>query len=55
VDSAIIMFCCCRRALRKADEAMTDDEALQSMTDGQVDTLEKILPQASWSLRPQHI
>lgn len=52
MDSATTMFCCCRRALRKADEAMKDDEALQSMTEGQLDTPEKLPPQASWSLHP---
>ena len=33
--------CMCRRALKKADEALKDDEALQSMTDGQQDSGEK--------------
>ena len=39
-----------RRALKKADEALKDDEALQSMTDGQQDSGEKSLqssPQVS--------
>ena len=35
----------CRRALKKADEAMKDDEALQSMTDGMSDSAEKMQPQ----------
>ena len=39
--------CSCRRALKKADEAMKDDEALQSMTDGMSDSAEKLQPQAS--------
>ena len=40
------MPCMCRRALKKADEAMKDDEALQSMTDGMSDSA-KMQPQAS--------
>ena len=48
--TAVEDACMRRRALKKADEALKDDEALQSMTDGQQDSGEKSLqssPQVS--------
>ena len=50
--TAVEGACMCRRALKKADEALKDDEALQSMTDGQQDSGEKSL-QSSPQVSPQ--